>query len=161
MEKVASESECLLLSAVDGTVSAGNLEGLVSRVITGTADSAGDDYFRDVFLTIYQLFATSERLLKVLDGQFQLTDLHPSDANSRYVHNTPRNRVFLDDLPPSVLLFIESWLNKGFEDEELKCSSSVKEFILTIARSGEAKAMEIASMVENPDYVRRSRPPSL
>ncbi|KAI0295804.1 hypothetical protein BC826DRAFT_272338 [Russula brevipes] len=141
MEKVASESECLLLSAVDGAVSAGNLEGLVSRIITGTTDSAGDDHFRDVFLTIYQLFATSERLLEVLYGQFELSDLHPSDdASSR------------------VLLFVGSWLNKGFEDEELKCSSSVKEFILTIAHSGEAKAMEIASMVENPDYVLLRQP---
>jgi hypothetical protein len=56
------------------------------------------------------------------------------------------------------LLVIESWLKKGFEDEELKCSSRIKEFALTIvgSRTMEAKAREIVEMVGNPEYVRRS-----
>jgi hypothetical protein len=61
------------------------------------------------------------------------------------------------------LLFIESWLKKGFEDEELKCSSMIKEFILalvgseTIAETTGSKAREIASLIDDPDYVRCSR----
>jgi hypothetical protein len=63
------------------------------------------------------------------------------------------------------LLFIESWLKKGFEDEELKCSSMIKEFVLalvdseTISETMESKAREIASLIDDPDYVRRSRSP--
>jgi hypothetical protein len=60
------------------------------------------------------------------------------------------------------LLFIESWLKKGFADEELKCSSMIKEFVLALADSEsvsvtmETKAREIASLIDDPSYVRRS-----
>jgi hypothetical protein len=54
------------------------------------------------------------------------------------------------------LLFIESWLKKGFEDEVLECSSTIKQFILAVRGSEtmEAKAKEIASLIESPDSVR-------
>ena len=59
MEMAASDSECLLRPATDGTVSAGNLEGLVFRVITDIEDPSRNDRFRATFLTTYQLFGTS------------------------------------------------------------------------------------------------------
>lgn len=61
------------------------------------------------------------------------------------------------DSSSRILLFIESWLRKGFEDEELRCSSMIKEFVLAIVGSEamEAKAAEIARLIEDPDYVRR------
>jgi hypothetical protein len=59
--------------------------------------------------------------------------------------------------PLSILLFVEKWLKKGFEDEESRCSSTVYEFACAVSGSDtmEAKAQEIASLIENPDYVRR------
>lgn len=47
MERVAGDAECLLRLAEDGTVSADNLEGLVSRVIEleRTTDSSGATFF--------------------------------------------------------------------------------------------------------------------
>ena len=55
------------------------------------------------------------------------------------------------------MLFIDSWLQKGFEDEDLSCSSKIREFALAIFESGaqelKAKAADIASMIYNPDYV--------
>ena len=63
----------------------------------------------------------------------------------------------------SILLFIESWLKKGFADEDLKCSSMIKELILplmnsvTISEKMEAQAKEIARLVEDRDCVRRCR----
>jgi hypothetical protein len=84
MEKVASDSESLLRPATDGAVLAGNLEGLVSRVISGTADSSMDDRFRAAFLTIYQLFAPSERLFEILKRRFESTDLDLVHAPARY-----------------------------------------------------------------------------
>jgi hypothetical protein len=68
----------------------------------------------------------------------------------------------IDD-PSSILLFIESWLKKGFADEDLKCSSMIKELVLplvnsvTISEKMEAQAKEIARLIEDPDCVRRSR----
>ena len=68
-----------------------------------------------------------------------------------------------DDLFLSILLFIECWLKKGFADEDLKCTSMIKEFILplvgseTISESIKAKAWKIASLIDDPDYVRRNR----
>jgi hypothetical protein len=62
------------------------------------------------------------------------------------------------------LLFIESWLKKGFGDEELRCSSMIKELALalvgseTISETMESKAREIVSLIDDPDYVRCSRP---
>ncbi|KAI0003230.1 hypothetical protein BJV74DRAFT_881692 [Russula compacta] len=146
MEKVASDSECLLRPAIDGTVSSGNLEGLVSRVITGTVDSSKDEQFRAALLTIYQLFSSSECLFKILKRRFELTDLNPAHAG----------------FPYSILLFIESWLRKGFEDEDLRCSSIIKEFALAIVGSEamEAKAAEIARLIEDPDYVCLRQPRS-
>jgi hypothetical protein len=85
MEKVASESECLLGPATDGTVLAGNLEGLVSRVISDIADPSRNDRFRATFLTIYQLFATSERLFKILKRLFDSAELNPATLRSRYL----------------------------------------------------------------------------
>lgn len=83
MERAASDSECLLRFATDGAVSAGNLEGLVSRVISDIAASR-DDHFRATFLTIYQLFATSERLFSILKRRFESTELDPITVRSRY-----------------------------------------------------------------------------
>ena len=63
----------------------------------------------------------------------------------------------------SILLFIESWLKKGFADEDLKCTSMIKEFVLplvgseTISEKMEEKAKEIARLINDSDYVRRSR----
>ena len=59
----------------------------------------------------------------------------------------------------SILLFVESWLKKGFEDEELKCSSMIKEFVLglvaseSVSEAMETKAREIASLIDDPNYV--------
>jgi hypothetical protein len=69
----------------------------------------------------------------------------------------------IDDSFLSTLLFIESWLKKGFADEDLNCTSLIKELVLplvdseTISEKMEAKAKEIARLIEDPDYVRRSR----
>jgi RasGEF N-terminal motif len=84
MERAANDTECILRPAKDGSVSAGNFEGLVSRVITGTADSSRDEHFRSTFLTIYQLFATSDHLFEVLKRRFESTDLDPIHVGSRY-----------------------------------------------------------------------------
>jgi hypothetical protein len=62
----------------------------------------------------------------------------------------------------SVLLFIESWLKKGFADEDLKCTSMIEELVLplvdseTISEKMEAEAKEIARLIKDPDYVRHS-----
>ncbi len=83
MEKEASDAECLLRLAEDGTVSAGNIEGLVSRVIDRTADSSKDDErVRATFLTIYQLFSTSACLFEILKRRFVSAD--PTDTRSQY-----------------------------------------------------------------------------
>ena len=69
----------------------------------------------------------------------------------------------IDDSFLSILLFIESWLKKGFADEDLECSSMIKEFVLrlvdsrTFSETMEAKAKEIVRLIEDPDYVRHSR----
>ena len=84
MEMAASESECLLRVATDGTVCAANLEGLVSRVITDIEYSSRNDHFRATFLTIYQLFATSERLFDILKRRFGSSELDLVGARSRY-----------------------------------------------------------------------------
>jgi len=85
MEMASSDSECLLRPATDGnTVSSGNLEGLVSRVITDIEDPSRNDHFRASFLTIYQLFATSERLFDILKRRFESSELNPVAARSRY-----------------------------------------------------------------------------
>jgi hypothetical protein len=86
MEKAANDSEPLLRPATDGTVSAGNLEGLVSRVISDTAYSSGNDRFRTTFLliTICPLFATSERLFSVLKRRFESAELDLAPQRSRY-----------------------------------------------------------------------------
>jgi hypothetical protein len=86
MEKVASDSESLLQLAEDGAVLAGNLEGLVSRVIDGTADSSGDERFRATFLTIYQLFSTSARLFEILKRRFESAGHDPTGTRSRYTY---------------------------------------------------------------------------
>jgi hypothetical protein len=63
----------------------------------------------------------------------------------------------------SILLFIESWLKKGFADEDLKCTSMIKELVLplvdseTISEKMEAQAKEIARLIKDPDNVRRIR----
>jgi hypothetical protein len=63
----------------------------------------------------------------------------------------------------SILLFIESWLKKGFADEDLKCTSMIKQFVLplvgseTISEKMEAEAKEILRLINDPDYVRHSR----
>ncbi|KAF8497030.1 ras guanine nucleotide exchange factor domain-containing protein [Russula emetica] len=148
METAACDSERLLRHATDGTVSAGNLEGLVSRVITDIEDPSRDDRIRETFLTIYQLFATSERLFHILKRRFESSELDPVAARSRY----------------PILLFIGSWLKKGFADEDLKCTSMIKQLVLPLVDSEiiseemEAKAKEIALLMEDPDYVRLRQP---
>jgi hypothetical protein len=68
----------------------------------------------------------------------------------------------IDDLFLSILHFIESWLKKGFADEDRKCSSMIKELVLplvdseTISEKMEAKANEIKHLIEDREYVRRS-----
>jgi hypothetical protein len=88
MEKAASDSESLLRPATDGTVSSGNLEGLVSRVISDISDSSRSDRFRATFLTTYQLFASSEQLFSILKRRFEsaelLVELDPASLRSRY-----------------------------------------------------------------------------
>ena len=67
----------------------------------------------------------------------------------------------IDDSFLSILLFIESWLKKGFADEDLKCTSMIEELVLplvdslTISEKMEAKAKEIARLIKDPDHVRR------
>jgi hypothetical protein len=53
------------------------------------------------------------------------------------------------------LLFIESWLRKGFEDEELELSLSIKEFAKAIrgSQTMEEKAAEVASLVDDRVHV--------
>ena len=84
MEMAASDSESLLRPAWDGTVSAGNLEGLVSRVITDIGNPSRNDRFSATFLTIYQLFATNERLFGILKRRFESSELDPIASRSRY-----------------------------------------------------------------------------
>ena len=85
LEGVASDPESLLRPAKDGSVSAGNLEGLLSRVITGSADLSRDERFKATFLTIYQLFASSEQLFGILKRRFESSaPLDPATARSRY-----------------------------------------------------------------------------
>jgi len=63
----------------------------------------------------------------------------------------------------SILLFIESWLKKGFADEDLKCTSMIEELVLPLVDSEttsermETEVKEIARLIKDPDYVRRSR----
>ncbi|KAF8266619.1 hypothetical protein EI94DRAFT_1786854 [Lactarius quietus] len=146
LSKAASDPENFLRLAKDGTVLAGNLEGLLSRVIVGSADPSRDERFRAAFLTIYQLFATSERVFEILQRRFEATSRDASMASSRY----------------SILLFIESWLKKGFEDPDHNCSSKIREFARSVTGSQtmEEKAREIASLVDSPDHVRRCNPES-
>jgi hypothetical protein len=66
-------------------VSAGNLEGLLSRAILGSSDSARDERFKAAFLTIYQLFATSEQVFESITRRFEATSADPSVAGSRYL----------------------------------------------------------------------------
>ena len=87
MDKVASDPECFLRLAEDGTVSAGNLEGLVSRVIKleKSTDSSNDERFSVTFLTIYQLFSTSVHLFEILKRRYvSATKLDPTDTRSQY-----------------------------------------------------------------------------
>jgi ankyrin repeat protein len=84
MEKAATDSECLLRPATDGAVLAGNLEGFVSQIISDITDSSSSDRFRATFLTIYQLFATSERLFNILKRRFETSELNPVTERSRY-----------------------------------------------------------------------------
>ena len=80
----ANDPESLLRPARDGTVSAGDLEGFLSRVIAGSADLSKDERFKADFLTIYRLFTTSERVFEVLKRRFEATSLDPYAAGSRY-----------------------------------------------------------------------------
>jgi len=84
LERVASDPECWLRPAKDGTVSAGNLEGLLSRVIAGSVDASRDERFNAAFLTIYQLFATNEQVFEILKRRFELNALDPATLRSRY-----------------------------------------------------------------------------
>jgi hypothetical protein len=59
------------------------------------------------------------------------------------------------DPSPRILLFIESWLKKGFEDPELTCSSKIREFARSVSGSQtmEEKAREIEALVDDPNHV--------
>ena len=59
------------------------------------------------------------------------------------------------DHSPRILLFIESWLKKGFEDPELTCSSKIRECARSFSGSPttEAKAREIETLVDDPGNV--------
>jgi hypothetical protein len=83
LETMANDPESLVWHAEDGSVSTGNLEGLVSRVITDTADLSKDAGFRDTFLTVCQLFSTSERLFELLKRRFGSMELDPRAAHIR------------------------------------------------------------------------------
>jgi hypothetical protein len=58
---------------------------------------------------------------------------------------------------------MESWLKKGFADEDFKCTSMIKELVLPLVDSEkisekmEKQAKEIARLIDDPDYVRRNR----
>ncbi|KAH9171466.1 hypothetical protein EDB89DRAFT_1106206 [Lactarius sanguifluus] len=69
--------------------------------------------------------------------------------------------IFIDP-SPSILVFVESWLKKGFEDPELTCSSKIREFARSVSgsRTMEAKAAEIVDLIDDPDYVRLRNPES-
>ena len=84
LQNVAIDPEALLRPARDGSVSAGNLEGLLNRAIVGSSDSFRDERFKAAFLTIYQLFATSEQVFEILKRRFQATSADPYTASSRY-----------------------------------------------------------------------------
>jgi hypothetical protein len=81
----ANDPESLLRPAKDGTVSAGNLEGFLSQVIAGSEDLSREESFKAAFLTIYQLFATSERVFEILKRRFESTSVDPAVASSRYL----------------------------------------------------------------------------
>ena len=85
-KNAASDPETLIRLARDGSVSAGNLEGLLNRAIVGFSDSFRDERFKATFLTIYQLFATSEQVFEILKKRFEATDVDPgpSMAGSQY-----------------------------------------------------------------------------
>ena len=85
LQSAASDPESLLRPARDGTVSAGNLEGLLNRAIIGSSDPSRDERFKAAFLTIYQLFATSEQVFEILKRRFKATSVDPSMASSRYL----------------------------------------------------------------------------
>jgi hypothetical protein len=69
----------------------------------------------------------------------------------------------IDDPFLSILLFIESWLKKGFADEDSKCTLMIKELVLplvhsdTISEKMETKAKEIVRLIDDPGYVRLSK----
>ena len=60
------------------------------------------------------------------------------------------------------MLFIESWLKKGFEDVDHSCSSKIKEFVGVISDSEsermEEQAAAIIRLVDDPEYVGRTGP---
>ena len=62
------------------------------------------------------------------------------------------------DPSPRILVFIESWLKKGFEDPGLTCSSKIREFARSVTGSQtmETKAREIETLVDDPAYVRQN-----
>ncbi|KAH9001757.1 hypothetical protein EDB92DRAFT_1812453 [Lactarius akahatsu] len=157
LEEAACDSESLLRPARDGSVSAGNLEGLISRVIAGSADPSRDERFKAAFLTIYQLFASSEQLFNILKRRFESAPLDPATARVRY-----NSMAIFIDPSPSILVFVESWLKKGFEDPELTCSSKIREFARSVSGSQtmEAKAREVGDLVDDPDHVRLRNPES-
>src|SRR6266404_5333412 len=75
-------------------------------------------------------------------------------GTSEYINCSITATIFVDS-SPSILLFIENWLKKGFEDPELTCSSKIREFVRSVSGSEmmETKAREIECLVDDPDYV--------
>ena len=84
LKNASSDPEPLLQPASDGTVKVGNLEGLLNRAIVGSLDPFRDKRFETAFLTIYQLFATSEQVFEILKQRFMTTPIDPSMAVSRF-----------------------------------------------------------------------------
>ena len=84
LKNASSDPEALLRLARDRSVSAGNLEGLLNLAIVGSLDPSRDKRFEAAFLTIYQLFATSEQVFEILKRHFMTTSIVPSMAASRF-----------------------------------------------------------------------------
>ena len=70
----------------------------------------------------------------------------------KYVNYSVESSI---DPSPRILLFIESWIKKGFEDPELICSSRIREFVRSVtgSRTMEVKARQIEILVDDPAHV--------
>lgn len=88
---LASGAERLLWFAPDGTVSAGSLGGIATRVVDESTGSSTDHPLESTFLTTYQLFSTSIRLFEIVKRRFESD---PTDTRSQYAYV---NNVFTEN----------------------------------------------------------------